>query len=341
MPRVKKWVWRLVETDEYVDVPSGVLPPVGKATGKYSLAVVGDKPDVAAALVDPPRDPEADAAKYWNDPWDKQLPKEAKPRAGEAPAFAALDHPYVGGKFTLFVLGYGDDLALMERCLGSILDTCPRHRYDLRVALNQPTPRLRAFVQGMVGAAVTRLYVDDKERRKYPAMREMFHDPACPVTTPYLCWFDDDSWCRRPDWMPLLAESIKANHPHQGRLYGAWHYHDLLGVKREGALREKWFQQATWWRGRHLYTGGGRRLAPNGSQIVFASGGFWALATHVMREQDIPDSRLNHNGGDATIGCQVTQGGYKVVDFSPKPGKEIIAWSDAPRRGYREPFPWA
>jgi hypothetical protein len=188
---------------------------------------------------------------------------------------------------------------------------------------------------------VTKWYDDYGTRKKYPAMREMFHDKDHPIETQYVCWFDDDSWCRKKDWMVQLAQSIRANHPHQGRLYGAWHYHDLMGVKRDGALREKWFRAAPWWKGRNLYTGAGRRTAPNGSQIVFASGGFWALATHVIKEADIPDERLNHNGGDITVGCQVTQAGYKVVDFSPKPGKEIIAWSDAPRRGYREDFPWA
>lgn len=229
----------------------------------------------------------------------------------------------------------------MERCLGSILDTCPRHRFDLRVALNQPSPRLLDYVQAFDKKTITKVYVDRGTRKKYPAMREMFWDEAHPIETPYICWFDDDSWCRKRDWMPLLAQSIRANHPQQGRLYGARMYHDLMGVKRAGALREKWFQAATWWKGRHLFSAGGMRLSPNGSQIVFASGGFWALATHVIREADIPDIRLNHNGGDCTIGCQVTQAGYKVVDFSPRPGKDIIAWSDAPRRGYREAFPWA
>lgn len=308
----------------------GVLPPAGEPGKTYSL------PQVDPLGLGPAPQP------AWNEDWARQLPKEAAPRAGESPDFAALDHPYVGGKFTLFVLGFGDNVGLMERCLGSILDTCPRHRFDLRVAVNQPSPRLAAYVDGLLRAgAVTKVYEDHFTRKKYPAMRAMFHDPHCPIETPYVCWFDDDSWCRKKDWMVLLAQAIRANHPHQGRLYGAWHYHDLMSVKRPGAVREKWFRLAPWWKGRDLYTGGGKRTSPNGSQIVFASGGFWALATHVIREADIPDERLNHNGGDITIGCQVTQAGYKVVDFSPKPGKEIIAWSDAPRRGYREDFPWA
>ncbi len=339
---------RMITPDHVVEAvmlyyEKGYLPPIGAVKKTYSLPIVPEGTNEP----EPPPEQKADPLNlgeapplHWNPDWNKALPKTAVPRVGEPPNFAALDHPYVGGKFTLFVLGYGDDVALLERCIGSILDTCPRHRYDLRVALNQPTARTHSFVKSL-GDIVTKVYVDTGARRKYPAMREMFWDDTCPIATPYLCWFDDDSWCRKADWMVRLADTIKANHGHQGRLYGAWHFHDLMGIKRQGAARDQWFKSSTWWRKRPLYTGNGQRLAPNGSQIVFASGGFWALATHVMREADIPDTRLNHNGGDITIGCQVTQAGYKVVNFSPKPNKEIIAWSDSPRRGYREDFPWA
>lgn len=369
----------------------GVLPPIGKPTGKYRLPMIGQvgvaaadavpcalptgEPGYEVAVVTAPpgggvvavdpgepgedRQGEAvfkkdDAGRLslaalgpppeptWFKEWDKQLPKRAEPRAGEPPAFAALDHPYVGGKFTLFVLGYADHLDLVRRCVDSIVNTCPRPRFDLRVALNQPSPRVEAYVGGLADAGVvTKVYPDYGDRKKYPAMRRMFWDADCPIATPYVCWFDDDSWCRAGDWMVVLARAIIANHPHQCRLYGAWMYHDLAGVKRPGALREQWFRRAKWWRGRDLYAGSGRRLAPNGSQIVFASGGFWALATHVIREADVPDERLNHNGGDITIGCQVTQAGYKVADFSPRPAKAVVAWSDAPRRGHSEQFPWA
>lgn len=306
----------------------GMIPPIGQPTGKYPLQVFDA----------PVSEPEP----VWTPAWEKQLPATAQPRAGEPAIFSTLDHPYIGGKFTLFALSFGDELPLLERCLGSIINTCPRHRYDLRVALNKPSPGLSAYVRNLhKDGIVSKIYETDQERRKYPAMREMFWDKDHPITTPYLCWFDDDSWCRKEDWMVRLAQAILLNHNQQGRLYGYRVFHDLATIKRPDALKDKWFKTARWWRGRHLYSNNGRRLTPNGSQIVFASGGFWALSTEVMRSADIPDVRLNHNGGDATIGCQVTQAGFKVVDFSPRPAKEIIAWSDAPRRGYSENFPWA
>lgn len=308
---------------------------VAAVMGYYDRGVL-PRPDAPRRTVSLPVVPD------WRAEWTAQLPEPVPPAVagGEPPEFAVLDHPYVGGRFTFFVLGHGDDLGLLARCLESIFATCPRARYDLRVALNQPSPRLEAYVRALEGSAVTRLYVDRGTRRKYPAMRQMFWDESCPITTPYVCWFDDDSWCRRPDWLPQLARLIRDNHPHGGRLYGPRYCYDLAGVRRPGAAGLGWFRAARWWQDRPLYAAGGRRLEPGGTQVVFASGGFWALATHVIREADIPDERLNHNGGDITIGCQVTQAGYKVVDFSPRPGKEFVAWSDAPRRGYREDFPW-
>lgn len=404
MAKVKKWIWKLVETDEYVDVPDHI-PPVGKATGKYSLPVVAVDPGAPAGSQTvitawstgldgnervemmfpapkqlptpkstlPPSDTEKAIAEImklsenkpadplglgpppklanWNPQWEKALPTPVAQRTSDpAGIFDVLDHPYIGGKFTIFVLGYGDHLDLVERCIGSIVDTCPRERFDIRVALNQPSVRVDAYAQGLFQAGIiTMLYTDFGDRKKYPAMREMFWDNSLPITTPYVCWFDDDSWCRARNWMVLLAESIKRNHPNQGRLYGAWMYHDLMSVKKHNptAAAEKWFREAPWWKGRNFYSGGGTRTSPNGSQIAFASGGFWALATHVIREANIPDERLVHNGGDITIGAQVTQAGYKVVNFSPRPGKDIIAWSDAPPRGTshkgpgRKEFPWS
>lgn len=332
----------------------GIVPPIGPVTGRYRLPVVpADPPAVPSVIPAPPPNPfptlpgparlvppAAPPVAAWKPDWEKQLPKPVALRVGEDPAFAALDHPYVGGKFTLFVLGFGDDLGLIDRCLTSIIETCPPHRFDLRVALNQPSPRVEAFVAAL-GKLVTAVYVDRGDRRKYPAMREMFWDARHPVATPYLCWFDDDSWCRKKDWMVLLTQAIVANHPHQCRLYGAKYIHDLAQVKRPGALREAWFHAASWWRGVPLYAANGKRQVPNGSEIVFASGGFWALSTSAMREAGVPDERLVHNGGDILTGAQMTQAGYKVFDFSPRPDKAIIAWSDAKRRGYHEPFPWA
>ena len=93
-----------------------------------------------------------------------------------------------------------------------------------------------------------------------------------------------------------------------------------------------------------LRTRGSERLAPNGSIVDFAVGWFWALDTVLMQTANIPDKRLNHNGGDITIGAQVHQAGYKIQQFNK--GKSLISTpkkTEGGRRvgGYEESFPWA
>jgi hypothetical protein len=242
----------------------------------------------------------------------------------------------VGGKFTCFVLCYGDHFDIAKRCLDSILNTTPPGRLDLRVAANQCCDRTLSYLRGL---PLTRLYVYAENRKKYPVMRDIFRDPACPITTEYLLWFDDDSYVTHPQWLERLAETIAANHQHGARHYGWLHIHDVKMYARNGHDPRRWFQQATWWKGKHLRIRGTKTEAPNGTVIEFIPGSFWALHTAAMREADIPDSRLVHNGGDATIGEQVHQAGYKNVGFNKD--RQFVYTSGSPRRGYSERFPWA
>ena len=317
----------LIEPDHVVEgvmdyYERGVLPPIGNPTRRYSL------PQMPAA--------EAETAEAWQ----KALPKELPPRTAQTgPDLSVLDHPYIGGKFTVCVLGYGDNLTLMQRCLESIFAHTPPDRMDLRVALNQPSPQLLTYVKGFDKKTVTKLYVDTKDRRKYPAMREMFWDPDHPIMTEYVLWFDDDSHVVHPQWLQLLAKAITDNHGRGVRLYGVKYIHDLVTYKKQGYSPEKWWRAAKWWNNLPMYQAKGTRESPNGSEILFASGGFIALATEAIRAGQIPDERLNHNGGDITIGEQVHQAGFRIADFCR--GKTPVRYSDAPRRGFREPFPWA
>lgn len=315
---------QLIEVDHVVEsvmeyYENGVLPPIASPSRKYSL------PQVAA-----------DAKPEWSE----RLPKEVVPRSATVPDdLAVLDHPYIGGKFTVCVLGYGDNLSLMQRCMESILTHTPPERIDVRIALNQPAQQLLTYVEGFDKKIVTKLYVDGKNRRKYPAMREMFWDPDHPIQTNYVLWFDDDSHVIHPKWLSLLATSIISNHGNGVRLYGVKYIHDLAVYKKLGYSPEKWFREADWWKDQQMHQGKGTRVSPNGSEIVFASGGFIALATEAIRVGNIPDKRLNHNGGDITIGAQVHQAGFRMADFCR--GKSPVRYSDAPRRGFREPFQWA
>lgn len=258
-------------------------------------------------------------------------------RPAALPGPHPMDHPDIGGKVTVFVLGYGEHKPLMERCLGSLLTTTPAERIDLRVALNQPSQANRSYVNSLTG--LTKLYIDTETRRKYDAMRQMFYDAACPITTKYLIWVDDDTWFPENNWLDRLAESIAANHGQGCRMYGVRFIHDVAPFKRQGKQPENWLRAATWWKNKPLFDPSGNRQIPNGTAWPFVGGSFWALDVAAMRAADIPDTRLVHNGGDCCLGLQLHQAGFRIKDFTR--GKTPVRWSDAPRRGFSEPFPWS
>lgn len=263
-------------------------------------------------------------------------PTEVTPPAGTDPMFGVLDHPLLGGKFTLFVLCYGPHTDLAKRCLTSILGSVPRERLDLRLATNAAAPETLSYLASL---QPTKVYVNSENRMKYPVMREMFWDPTCPIQSPYVIWFDDDSFVVDGKWILRLAETIVANHKEGCRLYGAKFFHDLTMFARNGHDPRNWFRSARWWRGKDFCLKGRDSGAPNGSSINFVAGGFWALATHIIREGNIPDERLHHNGGDITIGETVKQTGYRIKVFNEK--KQFVHTSGAPRRGHHESFPWS
>lgn len=321
------------------------LPPVGELPNNLNVSDIPSgpmEPYYAPPLTSATNDLPALRERYG--------PREyVPPPAGEDPAYKLLDHPVLGGKVTICILSWGDNFKLLHSSLDMILRTVPKSRRDIRVLLNQPCEQSRLYVDGLIGSGdVTKMYADHgraddpKARKKYPAMRQAFHDPDCPLTTKYLLWFDDDSRPVHKKWLTTLAELIINNHQTGGRLYGRKLYHDLSAYAKQGNRPDQWFRQANWWRDVPLRLRSTQRLGPNGSCIDFVAGWFWAVAVEAIREADIPDARLWHNGGDITIGAQIHQIGRKVVEFNSDktfvftPKKE-----DGGRRGWSEAFPWA
>jgi ADP-heptose:LPS heptosyltransferase len=250
-----------------------------------------------------------------------------------------LNHPTIGGKYTLFILCYGPYPGLARACLDSILATVPASRLDIRVACNDVP---KATIDYLESQPITKLYVSKTNAKKYPMMRQMFWDEECPIKTNYVLWFDDDTCVVSPDWLTRLSALIVSSHPHGNRMYGWRMFHNLQMFSRGGHQPIEWFRQAPWYRGRHLRVSSQGAEAPNGSVIDFATGWFWALATETIRQGDIPDTRLLHNSGDITIGEQVHQAGCKIAMFNK--GKVFVFTppkNKGGRRGYSESFPWA
>lgn len=257
--------------------------------------------------------------------------------------FAALNHPFIRGRYTVFVLCSGDYPDLAKRCIGDIVRTMPRDRLDLRVAMSAVGNETKRYLNSLTPGVITRLYDFPEGDKKYVVMRKMFNDPEYPILTQYLVWFDDDTFVVDDSWPIELAKEIAANHLRQYRLYGFRYLHDPKScADPENPL--KWFKEAKWWRDRQLLDNvpGWSSVSENGTIIPFAAGYFWALHADTMRFAQIPDERLNHNGGDITIGAQVLQADFRLCDFNT--GKKYVSCptrDQGGRRGYSEAFPWA
>lgn len=297
-------------------------------------AAVGER--ATPVIVRPPL-PTAKQAKP-----EQLKPPTAKPVT--APAVTSntgwdrMDHPLIGGKLTVFALCYGPHPELARSCLSSILETVPIERLDIRVGCNACDPATIKYLESL---PLTKMYVHKNNDKKYPVMREMFWDTKCPVTTRYMAWFDDDAKVADRLWALKLSDAIISNHPHGSRLYGNKYVHDLKMFAKGGHNPVEWFKRAAWWRGRNLKVKGQGDEAPNGTVIEFVSGWFWAASMDAIRAANVPDIRLNHNGGDIAIGEQFHQAGFKIKTFNT--GKSLVWCPEKQaggRRGYSEKFQW-
>lgn len=259
-------------------------------------------------------------------------------RPGISPVYGndgVFDHAFVGGRFTVFVLLYGPDAyyPLHQRCLNSILGTLPKQRIDLRVGSNALNPTSLRLVEDYVQRGlITKHYRHPENAYKYPVMREMFHDPSCPITTKWVLWFDDDTIADvEPAWCNLLAQEIIRQHPRKVHMLGA-NYSYM-------PTADQWriFASRPWHKGlpRRLRNG---LPAANGQHVFFAAGGFWAITHEAIVKADIPDlgTGLTHNGGDWQIGEQLYQAGFRLAVWNQK--KQFVRTSSVPRRGVTMPL---
>lgn len=284
------------------------LDPIGTPSGLYTADMLflddiplydGFEPIEEPALL------RTDVA--WNRPTASQTAAQAK-------LGGVLAHTRLGGKITICVLCYGDNHTLHRRCLSSIARTVPSDKRDLRIALNCVGDDTRAYADSL---RPTKIYSYTRNRFKYPAMRDMLWDTAAPITTPYVVWFDDDTYASHSNWLNQLAQTI-IKQPDSVGMFGNPRAYRLMA---DNCDPRKWFSAASWFKGRHFRTARGT-AAPNGDTVHYCDGWFWAMKTAAIRQCDIPCSRLRQLGGDVVIGEQLHQNGFVVKRFNV--GKSVV-----------------
>lgn len=166
----------------------------------------------------------------------------------------------------------------------------------------------------------------DENIKKYPMMRRLFGlrhpaaDARLSVVTPFVMWFDDDSYIKAEDphdWLRLVEQTVE-NADMIGSVYT---------IRLQGR-QETWIMDQPW------YTG----LPVRRSQrVAFCTGGWWAIRTEVLQKFQWPPPELVHRGGDVMLGELCRQQQLRISDFSE--GVAINANAEgvaarAPRRGF-------
>lgn len=227
-------------------------------------------------------------------------------------------------KFTVCVLLYGDYPQLAKRCLNERL-LALTDVVHLRVAMNQCCDETRRYVQTLVDAGkITRLHASTENRLKYPVIREMLYGES-PISTPYMMWFDDDSY---------LIDNGQTPHAWLSQVAAKMESADMIGSKYSlhlGGQQHEWVKVQPWYRENPPVT-------PK-FKVYFATGGWWTVRVAMMHKYNWPIPELKHRGGDSMLGLLMQQQGLALAHFrdgvginADMNGKE----SASPRRGHDE-----
>lgn len=233
---------------------------------------------------------------------------------------------------TVCTLIYGPYIDLHKRVLNSIVQHTDPKMLRLRVGMNEVCAETREWLETFKKKhqhIPMRFYDSPENIKKYPMMRRMFHDKEEPITTRWLLWLDDDSHLVENDWLTQLSHAMRENYHRGCNMYGKVYFYELSNS------HTTWIKEAPWYSGKPFKTRT-KKDKRTGKQVTrikadFATGGFWAIETNWITENNWPDPRINHNGGDIMMGEAIHQTGGQVKNWDY--GVKI---SDAKRRGYSE-----
>jgi len=317
----------------------GTLPPIGKPkkialpTGKNIVAgTLSNKTPHKKGFIDLFASPSTFAQTDKVDELE-QVQEFEKEKTGDAQQNLVhndiFDNPIIGGRVTICVLLYGDYYDLHRSCINAILSSVPAARMELRVAANEPCLDTKEYLRRLhAEGKIFKVYINEENIKKYPAMRKMFQDKENPIKDNYVMWFDDDTIADRDaQWFVKLCATINTNHENNYRYYGPrmiWNF---------SQPQIEWIKSRPWYRHRNFQMKNGLE-SPNASKVIFAPGGFFAAEMAAIRRADVPDVDIGHNGGDYMVGAQLWQNNCDLKDWNRN--KTFVHTSSVPRRGLSE-----
>ena len=214
---------------------------------------------------------------------------------------------------TICILTFGDHLERLQRALRSIERAIPENMpvvKEIRIVLNACTERVRDWVGAWArelvsmqpGIEVTQ-YQTAENQFKYPIMRKLFRQPE--VTTPYVMWFDDDSYFEDPLpavwWDNMLSKMADAD------MLGQIWLMPVQGNQLEWVKTQPWFNP-------EIPVVPPKRV--DGKPVFeFCVGAWWVARAAMLREYDWPVAEIRHNGGDSMLGELLRHQGLRMVRF--------------------------
>lgn len=211
--------------------------------------------------------------------------------------------------FAVHVLCYGDHSPLASRCLKSIVASADWSLIDtIRVGLNAVSDETRTFVLRMAETwPVPWEIFEPTENRnvgKYPLMRRMFYSGRTTMPkSPYVMWFDDDSFIRpgvKPAWWGNVLKRATTGGVDEHSLVGSQYQ---VGVNRN---QQNAIKQQPWycWRAEPI------------SPVHFVQGGWWVASRPFLEKWDYPFPALYHNGGDVLLGELHRRQGKSLLNYN-------------------------
>lgn len=199
--------------------------------------------------------------------------------------------------FTIMVLMYGNHFPLAKRCLDSIKSFArPEKSFHLRLGLNEVCDQTQRYA-GLFNPEY--MVASPTNRHKYPVLRDLLY--AKKVETPFVMWFDDDSFltpqaASKHGWLAHIAEKMKD--------------FDFMGASR----RIRWQgNQPAWVRAQPWYAG---KDPADRDWIKFITGGWWVARTEILYKYNYPWPELDHRGGDTMWGECCFQQDVRVANYN-------------------------
>ena len=221
-------------------------------------------------------------------------------------------------QFTIAAVCYGSNPKLAERFLASLYRHTSPASFVLRIGLNEVMPSTVSLVAEYAARfGNIEVFAEPKNTFKSPLMRRMFTER--PLLSDWVIWFDDNTHLMRSDWLQRLSLKMET----APEIAQWWKIYSLY--RRDGEI-ERFIQAAPWYCGLPLV----RKSNSAGGEVIefqFASGGFWAMKSVVIRALDWPDPRLIQANDDFLLGEALRQNGWLIGAFDR--GLKI---NDHPRR---------